>query len=792
MSDGKGNRSEVKMADLRGVSWRVIAVAVILLTFCALCAPAQAGVNPDEGKYVGNNGVVIIGERNLIFLNESWNPALMVSEYTIHTGTIKSLWEGSSIIIPFAGSFDSSRHEDKLVEGNYGITGPNGDITVYFLSPELDVKVKTDDVEVTRVIHGEEITFEGSINLYYITALSWEYGLYYWIPPGPLPNYITYKLIDPNGLQRRRVNGVSLTDIDVSNNSINSLKINTADLDELGVYTLSILTDPHTNNGLDKEGPAVSFELVRVVKEEKPTYITLRAEPDKQTINEKVKITATTTPNTNITLNVTSGNALNVWFKDDRGDVAVGGHSASGKSDKNGVLAAAVYFNDTGTYEITAIEHKYNTTDKVTVHIVGFEAKVETDKSIYHIGEDVTIKGSTNGGTDVTIKVDDVKIATGVPLMGDAFSYVWDKTWDKPPGSYKIAIWVLPQSDPDRDLPDAWISIILIPGGLFAKPSANFVALGDNFKVKGIAPGMKRVDMLTIAPQGGSGKGFLAEKGGVADAPGLTYSTYGVDTDGEFETEKIAVGKDADTGTYLIAVLNYGRDRIWGTSQSDDLLVVISNNYATSLGVKTTDQLLAILKDKTINAAGTDDLLGIATIRVEQGFVTVDELEDVPLGGDITVTGTTNRQVDTAIIVTVESLDVNGTKLKPQIAKVTEDEKTFYNSFEVTFATESANIGTYQVTVDDGDGHTASATVRILPAEEHSVNVSTTPSPRTAVNESAPNEPVATPGPTAATTPVPSSPAPEGAAKEPGFEALPALIALAILGILLVRSRQKR
>jgi hypothetical protein len=783
MSDGKGNRAEVKMADLRGISRRGIVVAVTVLTLWVLCAPVYAGVSPDVGRPIGDltNGTrAIIGETNLSFINESGFP--------IPSGKLKSTWVGSSINIPFNTTnrpFDTTSGEAiDLVPGEYEVVGDNGRTTIVdFYLPVLDAETRvsggTFSKEPKTVIQGIPITFKANTNLQYIK--------------GPLPNNITYKLIDPNGLQRRRINGLSLTDIDVSYDGTNYLTIYTADLDELGTYTLSIQTDTETNNGLDKEGDSVSFTLVREIKEEGITYITVKAEPDKQTVNEKVKISATTTPNTNITLNVTSGNALNVWFKDDRGDVVVGGHSAFGKSDKNGVFAAAVYFNDTGTYEITATEHKYNTTNRVTVHIVGFEAKVETDKSIYHIGEDVTIKGSTNGGTDVTIKVDDVKIATGVPLVGDAFSYVWDKTWDKPPGSYKIAIWVLPQSDPDRDLPDAWISIVLIQGGLFAKPSANFVALGDNFKVTGTAPGMKRVDMLTIAPQGGGGKGFLAEKGGVADAPGLTYSTYGVDTDGDFETEKIAVGKEVDTGTYLIAVLTYGRDGIWGRSQSDDLLAVISNNYATPLGMKTTDQLLDILKDKTINAAGSDDLMGIATISVEQGSVTVDELEDIPLGSDIKVTGITNRQVDTAIIVTVESLEVNGPKLKPQIANVKEDEKTYYNTFEVTFDTESANIGTYQVTVDDGDGHTASTTVRILPAEEHAVNVSTTPSPRIAVNESVLNEPVATPSPTAA-TPVPSSPspAPEGAAKEPGFEALPALIALAVLGILLVRSRQKR
>jgi hypothetical protein len=782
MFDRRVTGCRVKMADRRGVSCWVIAVTVILLACCALCAPSHAGVSPEEGKFVGNNGYVIIGETNVIFFNESWE--------IIPYGTIRSANPDIPIVIPFNGPFDSSRYENELAKtAEYEVIGPNGNITVYFIFPELDVKVKIDDVEVTRVIQGDKITFEANTNLWIITNLSWEY----WIFKGPLPNYITYKLIDPNGLQRNKVNGISLKDIDVGWDYYgkNLLMINTADLDELGVYTLSILTDPHSNNGLDKEGPAVSFELVREVKEEAPTYITLKADPDKQTVNEKVKITATTTPNTNITLNVTSGNALNVWFKDDRGDVVVGGHSAFGKSDKNGVFAAAVYFNDTGTYEITATEHKYNTTDRVTVYIVGFEAKVETDKSIYHIGEDVKISGSTNGGTDVTIKVDDEVITEGLPITGDAFSYTWKKTGDKAPGSYKIAVWALPQSDPKRDPPDAWTTIVLIRGGLFVETSADFVAKGDEFKITGTAPGRDRVDILTIAPEGGGGKGFLAWYWEIVlEAPGITYSTYGVE-DGDFETEKIKVSKEVDTGTYLIAALNYGRDGIWGRSQSDDLLAVFSNNYATSLGVKTTDQLRAILKDKTINEAGSDDLLGIATISVEEGFVTVDELEDVPLGGDLKVTGTTNRQVDSAIIVTVESLEVNGTKLKPKIAEAKEDEKTFYNSFEVTFDTESANIGTYQVTVDDGDGHTASTTVRILPAEEHSVNVSTTPSPRPAVSESVPTEPTSMPSPTMTPVPLSPSPTPESA-KEPGFEALPALIGLAGLGFLLVRSRQKR
>jgi hypothetical protein len=429
------------------------------------------------------------------------------------------------------------------------------------------------------------------------------------------------------------------------------------------------------------------------------------------------------------------------------------------------------------------------------VEIVPYEAELKVDKDppVYHIGEKVEIDVSATAGESITLKIEDEVVDVGLDVDGD--EYTWS-TENLAPDSYKISMWVLPFSDPESDPPDESLTLVLLRGGLFAEPSAPFVALGDKFTIEGIVPGRDRVEIFTIAPDGGGGRGLdpediFEDSGDRLSAPGLTYETTGVDTDGEFETEKITVSKDADTGTYLIVALNYGRDGIWGRSQSADLLAVLSNDYATPLGMKTTDQLLDILKDKTINEAGSDDLLGIATISVEEGLVTVDELEDVQLGGDLKVTGTTNRQVDTAIIVTAESLEVNGTKLKPQIAKAKEDEKTYYNTFDVTFDTESANIGTYQVTVDDGDGHTASTTVRILPAAEHSVNVSVTPSPRPAISEPVPTEPVATPSPTAA-TPVPSSPAPEGAAKEPGYEALPALIALAVLGILLVRSRQKR
>lgn len=785
MSDGKDNRAEVKMADRRGISRWVIAVTLLLLACCALCAPVQAGVSPDDGKYVGNNGVVIIGETKVFFFNES--------EQIIPYGTIRSTNPDIPVFISFNGPFDSSSSEYKIdlaKTDEYQVTGPNGRITVYFLPPELRAKTKVCGENFAWVKKGDNITLEANTNLWFITNLSRDFLIF----KGPLPNNITYKLLDPSGLQVYVINDVTLRDIDVGfdYNGKNSITINTANL-KTGIYRLLIETDPDTNNGLDAEGPEVSFEV-------RSKGVTMQVEPQEQATYEELVFSLLTTPHTNVSLKVTWGVDINVEFIKGKANVVRGGPTAFGTSDSNGEFKAVAYFAVSGTYEITATEYgcsvevkpstRENSTDSTEVKIVPFKAKLDVNKdpSIYHIGENVKITGSANTGDNITLKINDAVVATNLNVGG--FDYTWP-TKDKPPGSYRIAIWILPLSDPAHDPPDASISVVLIRGGLFAEPSAPFVALGDEFTIEGIVPGRDRVDIFTIAPKGGGGKGFFVEKGGVLDAVGLTYGAYGVNTDGDFETEKIKVSKEVDTGTYLIAALNYGRDGVWGRSQSSNLLEVISNNYATALGIKTTDQLLAILKDKTINAAGSDDLMGIATIRVEQGFVTVDDIVDVPLGSDITVTGTTNRQVDTAIIVTVESLEVNGTKLKPKIAKAKEDEKTFYNSFDVSFATESANIGTYQVTVDDADGHTASTTVRILPAEEHSVNVSTTPSPRTAMSETVPTEPTSTPSPTV-TTPAPPSPAPEGAAKEPGFEALSALLALVALSFLLVRSRQRR
>jgi hypothetical protein len=744
------------MANHKSRSWHIlVVVSVTLISLCALCASVNAGVSPNAGRNINPGDSVVIGETNLSFFNAT---GVFISE-----GVLLSDWADSHVVIPFNGFFDSSRYEDELLPGPYVIKVVASDESaITFVSPKLTITTEVNGEEFGWVTRGGEITFNADTNM--------------WIITGSQPNYITYKLLDPRGKQVSGVNGVSLSDINVSATGLNTSTINTTGM-RIGTYTLSIETDPNTNNGLDTEGPEVSFEV-------RTNGVTIgTTDTGKKTVTEDIVFAISTTPHTNITVNVTWGRESKVTFD-------AGGTFDLGPSDATGAFNTSATFADSGDYEITATEDIRGTTDSIYVEIASYEAELEADEIIYHIGKNVEITGSATAGDSITLKIDDAVVATGLAVEG--FDYTWD-TENLAPDSYKIAIWVLPFSDPFQDPPDASTYLVLIRGGLFVETSVDFVALGDDFKIEGTVPGRDRVDILTIAPDGGGGKGFdpddiYEETNHKLTASGLTYATSGVDSDGGFETEEIAVGENVDTGTYLIAALNYGRDVEWGNSNNDTLLYVISNDYTTALGAKTTDQLLAMSKDKTINAAGTDDLLGITTLKVEKGFVTLDELENVPLGEDITITGTTNRKEDTPIIITVEGLDETTPKLKPKVAEVTEDDGRFYNTFEVSFDTVSTNIGKYEVTADDGEGHISSTMVNILPAEEPSVKVSTTPTPETEEGEE--SETKTEEGAKKPTTSTPAQ-APEETEEQPGFELIFSIFGL-LIAVAVLWQKQKK
>ena len=640
------------------------------------------------GRAIGNGGHVIIGERNLSFVDASGTP--------IGNGTIEATWGDEPIIIFFRGPFNSYYWEDILEEGDYKVNSSDTDfsMTVYFHDPKLDIKIKVNvwgkGYEITKVLKGSNVTFGAFTNLDIIEIEN-------------VTTTITYELVDPRGRMIRIENRPLVKGMDDEH-----LTINTAQMEE-GGYKIRMKTDPETNNGLDKKGPSESFTIEK--------KITITPDVNEQAIKEDINFNvSTTSPRANVSLNVTRGVAANVMFvefiyENEAIIESTIGHRIPGdrRTDENGNLDVTAYFMEPGTYEITATYIRadkvyisgLNITASATVEIVDFSADVSTNKTRYYAGEHVNITGSANAGDNVTVKVDNEEIERDADVEG--FSCTWN-TSGAQPGSYEIGIWVLPFSKPDSDPPDASVTVFLMRGGLSAAVSREVVVPGDSFWLEGIVSGRDRVDIVTIGPKGGSGAG-LSLKDTISDAPGITYSNRSLLPEGEFK-EEMKVHEDADTGTYLIAVLSYGRDGVWGTKGSSDLLEVL-NTYSGSLAVKTQEQVVAIVKDRTINAAGSDDLLSITTVTVENPEVRLDDIDEVLLGGTIVVSGYTNREEDYAIIITVEG-PVN---LKPKLALVEKD-----GTFNTSFSTVSAHIGEYTVTAEDGEGHTDTKTVSVITA----------------------------------------------------------------------------
>ncbi|MFZ2071190.1 MAG: hypothetical protein WAV32_06305 [Halobacteriota archaeon] len=699
-----------KKGNLPGVS------AFILILLFIIIMPAYAGVSPEEGRAIGdkaNGTAAIIGETNLRFVD---NRSALIPEGDLINK------ENSDISFHFGPDKPFNSRDEKPPEGWYKVTDMNGmeRTSIFFDMPKLNVRTKVRGEEFKWVIRGDNITFE---------PITMNLGLIKSTLSNNTPNKFSYKLLDPRGVRLYKINGVPLTDINVS--GIGERSIDTTGLDT-GTYTLSIETDPDTNNGLDVEGPSVSFE-VRAKGIEKIESDLIKEEVDEGiALGREVEFTVKTTPHTNVTLEVTDGIASNVQFikvSTYENTTNISGHIVSGKSDKDGSFKIKATFNDTGTYRLTATELIANTTDKIWIKVKPYVVTIDIEpkKDLYYIGEELTIKGTVTVPSktqEVLVKIEGVLQEN---ITVDNFKY--EKNWNTtglPPGSYKIEVWALPLSNPKQDPPDASKTVILLRGGLTADVDKTFVAQGDDFTIKGTAPGRDRVYILTIAPKGGNGHGLdpddiLVETNG-HNVPGLTHFLRDV-TDGKFETDDITVPKDADTGMYLIVVLNYGSDEEWGTKTgtSDLLRAITYANYTIDLSIKTAEQILALIMDRTVNQPGSDDLLGVVTLKVEKGFLRLNAIENVPAGSELKVSGISNREVETPVVVTVEG----PTDLKPKITEVKADPKTYYNTFEASFETTTARIGAYTVAAEDDDGHRDTTTLNLILTEEPLVNIST-------------------------------------------------------------------
>jgi len=362
----------------------------------------------------------------------------------------------------------------------------------------------------------------------------------------------------------------------------------------------------------------------------------------------------------------------------------------------------------------------------------------------------------------------------------------------KPPGSYKIEVFVYPTAVTGGDRGDKTSTIVSAITGLIATADAStvilysepdltveisteYAALGDEFKVTGTATGAKEVTILVVAPKGTGGTGIGVGSQAAAGYAGLSTKGPSVSSIDYTFSQKYDIEKSGiDTGRYLVVVVSPGRDGKYGRWGAPSLVdpagwEAMSADYTS----KTQPEFMAIVED-TCRPDLTDDIMWMGYISLKTAFVMLDPIESVAVGEPLTVTGTTNRKDGYLIMVTAEG----PTTLVPVNVKVEN------GTFNVTFDTKDAAVGTYTVKADDGDGHTDDVTAEILTA----VPVATP----TVAPTAAPTE-VPTKVPTEVPTKVPTeAPEPTATPEPPGFEAVFAIAGLlAIAYILVLRKRRE-
>jgi hypothetical protein len=380
--------------------------------------------------------------------------------------------------------------------------------------------------------------------------------------------------------------------------------------------------------------------------------------------------------------------------------------------EEDGQMEFSVRFYDTGAYTIEVTD--LDTDDEDTEDVKVSEKDVTFDMpSTVVIGEDLEIRGTANAGDYVDIAIEDYIAYVGIPIEADG---TFEEDLRTPetrgtgaPGSIVIEAFIRVAGEPapkvgdlTRQEEDGSTSILLTAGSLTADISTLAVAQEDEFTVEGTAGGSDFVDIVTIAPKGGSGRGINPASVDPS-VPGITWDSSAVSDMDYSYLKDIYVDQDADTGKYMIIVVSPGRNGVYDEINSPYLFgseFVAKYGDVKSLGSKTQGQIVAILRDATIGAAGSDDLMWIGTIivgEIETETLTLNPIVDVVVGNQLEVTGETSRNEGSIIWITVKG---RYQELVPQAAFVKD------NSFNATFDTTGAHPGTYTVKAIDGYGYT--------------------------------------------------------------------------------------
>ena len=742
-----------------------IAMAAIMLASVFVAMIGTTGAYSDGGEYniiqddSGDTVQSVLIGQDLNFTS-GWGSNIVTIYRVTDAGVVWTRKAGVDNTLAISG-------DDWKKEGAYYVNYENltnYDAQLSFSDPDVPLTLKVGTKEVSTLTVGTGLTVDTSgMNLFEndtVKLVIMKGDSQMKIKDGQVFDPITVKNL--TAWYGRGTDGIDTTNFTV------------------GTYTFQIKTDPAKACGLTAES---AVKDLKVIKGE----IAIGAETTSVVELEPVRLTVTGVAGDNITVEHDSTpRSKHVIFRggiDDTPEDAT--NWFNGTIDSDGTRTYSVKFNETGSYTIkVAVTDSHGAgrdDDYDTVDITVTEKSVIFDLPVtLVIGEKFTMTGTADTGTTVDIfvdgklytKLDDLILEDGV--FSEELT-AGSEIGMAVPGSVRLKAWIdCPASGSDTGasyspLPippvDGDTAVLLVEPGLTAEVGVETVAQEDSFYVKGTAKGARSVDVITVSPKGASGKGMDPSSVTTPYAyPGLTRNNPSISEIDDSFSQRIVVDENANTGSYLVAVLYKGRDGHFGTTTKDTIIPALVESYGSLTG-KTQEQILAMLVD-IATTAGSDDLIWLGKIKVEGAKVTLDTIADVAIGEPLAVAGTTNREDGHIILITVKG----PVEITPKTVSVEN------GTFSVTFDTTEAVVGTYTVTADDGDGHTDTVDVEIL--EE----IVPTPTPEPTATATATPTAVPTPEPTEEPTPTPT--------EEPGFEAVFAIAGLLSIAYLVLRRRK--
>jgi hypothetical protein len=586
---------------------------------------------------------------------------------------------------------------------NYDPTAKTYDAQLSVEKPDMPLELKVGTRKVASLAVGTNLIVDtGGMNLFY-------------------EDQVDLVVIGPDGqIKHDDVNDQHFTDITVSylvdnyGSAANTLETSGW---TIGSYTFAIETDQEYACGLEA---ASSVKPLKILKGE----IAIEAETTTTVELQTVKLIVTGVADDPIKVEA-SPLSRDVMFKGGIDDTPIGANYQvnwfNDMIDADGIRRYAVEFNDMGIYTIkVTVTGGDREGDSDTVEIMVLEKEVTFDlPPIVVIGDKITIQGTANSGTYVSVYIDDMLYSKLVNIVIEEGEFRQEvRTTNigmNVPGIVNLKAWIdcdkcAGEERPSRS-PDGTTNVLLVAPWLTASLSTDSVDQEDDFIVSGTAPGSREVTLLCVPPRGGGGKSLL-DKG----QNGLSPRKASVSTTTSAYMKKMTVQEDADSGVYYLIVLSSGMDGVWGMTDQYDLEAALDQKYhissltcegGSSICIKTQDQIVAILEDLT-QTPGSDDLMQILTISVgdiAKETLILNPIADVVVGDPLVVTGETSRKDGSIIWLTVKKPYY---EILPQAVIATD------KSFSATFDTTGAQPGTYTVKANDGYGYTTATSVNII------------------------------------------------------------------------------